>query len=62
MPTAKSSGLIGVREMCNALEVPGPGMVEALRCLKSASLGLMNDEDASEAAPYFDYIIQAMSS
>ncbi|MEL7227418.1 MAG: allophycocyanin, partial [Cyanobacteria bacterium J06576_12] len=54
--------LIGVREMYNALDVPVPGMVEAIRCLKTASLGLMNDEDASEAAPYFDYIIQAMSS
>ena len=58
----ESIGLIGVREMYNALDVPVPGMVEAIRCLKKASLALMSDEDASEAAPYFDYIIQAMSS
>jgi allophycocyanin-B len=48
--------------MYNALDVPVPGMVEAIRCLKDASLGLMTEADASEAAPYFDYIIQAMSS
>lgn len=54
-------GLIGVREMYNSLGVPVPGMVESIRCLKQASLALLNDEDAAEAGPYFDYIIQAMS-
>jgi allophycocyanin-B len=54
-------GLIGVREMYNSLGVPVPGMVESIRCLKRASLSLLNDDDAKEAAPYFDYIIQAMS-
>ncbi|MGH2415232.1 MAG: allophycocyanin [Microcystaceae cyanobacterium] len=54
-------GLIGVREMYNSLGVPVPGMVEAINCLKKASLDLLNAEDATEAAPYFDYIIQAMS-
>ncbi len=54
-------GLVGVREMYNALDVPVPGMAEAVRCLKEASLGLLSEEDAAEARPYFDYIIQAMS-
>lgn len=54
-------GLIGVREMYNSLGVPVPGMVEAIRCLKKASLGLLSDSDAAAAAPYFDFIIQAMS-
>jgi len=54
-------GLIGVREMYNSLGVPVPGMVEAIRCLKKASLSLLTEEDASEAAPYFDFIIQGMS-
>ncbi|MBD2463862.1 allophycocyanin [Oscillatoria sp. FACHB-1407] len=54
-------GLIGVREMYNSLGVPVPGMVESIRCLKKASLGLLSDEDAATAAPYFDFIIQAMS-
>ena len=54
-------GLIGVREMYNSLGVPVPGMVESIRCLKQAALDLLTSEDAAEAAPYFDYIIQAMS-
>ena len=57
----ESIGLIGVREMYNALDVPVPGMAEAIRCLKEASLSLLDDADAAEATPYFDYIIQAMS-
>lgn len=54
-------GLIGVREMYNSLGVPVPGMAESIRCLKEASLKLLSNEDAAEAAPYFDYIIQSMS-
>ena len=54
-------GLIGVREMYNSLGVPVPGMVESIRCLKAASLAMLNSEDAAEAAPYFDYVIQSMS-
>lgn len=54
-------GLIGVREMYNSLGVPVPGMVESIRCLKNASLALLSAEDAAEASPYFDYIIQSMS-
>lgn len=57
----ESIGLVGVREMYNALDVPVPGMADAIRCLKDASLGLLSVEDAQEATPYFDYIIQAMS-
>lgn len=54
-------GLIGVREMYNSLGVPVAGMADSITCLKNASLGLLNEEDAKAAAPYFDYIIQAMS-
>ncbi|MDR9403154.1 MAG: allophycocyanin subunit alpha-B [Halothece sp. Uz-M2-17] len=57
----ESIGLVGVREMYNALDVPVPGMADAIRCLKDASLGLLSAEEAQAAAPYFDYIIQAMS-
>jgi allophycocyanin-B len=57
----ESIGLIGVREMYNSLGVPVPGMVESIVCLKEASLALLDDEDVREAAPYFDFIIQAMS-
>jgi allophycocyanin-B len=54
-------GVIGVREMYNALGVPVPGMADAIECLRNASLALLSTEDAREAAPYFDYLIQAMS-
>jgi allophycocyanin-B len=57
----ESIGLIGVREMYNSLNVPVNGMADAIRALKDASLDLLSQEDAKETAPYFDYIIQAMS-
>ncbi len=54
-------GLIGVREMYNSLNVPVPGMVDAIRCLRDAAVALLSKEDAQEASLYFDYIIQTMS-
>lgn len=54
-------GLVGAREMYNALGVPMPGMVESIRCLKDASLDLLTEAQASIAGPYFDYIAQYMS-
>jgi allophycocyanin-B len=54
-------GLVGVREMYNSLGVPVPGMVDAIKCLKDASLGLLSADDAAATAPYFDFIIQGMS-
>lgn len=57
----EKTGLIGVREMYNSLGVPVPGMADSIRCLKNASIDLLSKEDANEATPYFDYIIQAMS-
>ena len=57
----EKSGLIGVKEMYNSLEVPVPGIVDAIRCLKDAAVDLLGKEDAQEASLYFDYIIQNMS-
>lgn len=54
-------GLVGVREMYNSLGVPVPGMADSIRCLRDAAVDLLSKEDALEATPYFDYIIQAMS-
>ncbi len=54
-------GLIGVKEMYNSLGVPVPGMVEAIQCLKEASIALLSQEEAQETSPYFDYMIQIMS-
>jgi allophycocyanin-B len=57
----EASGLIGVREMYNSLNVPVPGMIDAIRCLRDASVDLLSKEDGKEASLYFDYIIQTMS-
>lgn len=57
----ESIGLIGVREMYNSLNVPVAGMVDAIKCLKDASLNLLSDAEAATAAPYFDYITQSMA-
>ncbi|NJN30444.1 MAG: allophycocyanin [Synechococcales cyanobacterium RM1_1_8] len=55
-------GLVGAREMYNSLGVPMDGMAAAMRCLKAASLPLLSAEDGTAAAPYFDYLVQGMSS
>lgn len=55
------SGLIGVKEMYNSLEVPVPGMIDAIRCLRDAAVDLLGKQDAQETNLYFDYIIQTMS-
>jgi allophycocyanin-B len=36
-------------------------MIDSIRCLRDAAVALLSKEDADEATPYFDYIIQAMS-
>nr|YP_009541652.1 allophycocyanin gamma subunit [Synarthrophyton chejuense]AYR05661.1 allophycocyanin gamma subunit [Synarthrophyton chejuense] len=54
-------GLIGVREMYNSLGVPILGMIDAIQCLKEATLDLLSFEDAKILSPYFDFIIQGMS-
>jgi allophycocyanin-B len=55
-------GLIGAREMYNSLQVPMTGMVDAIKCLKEATLSLLSDADSAATAPYFDFIVQYMSS
>lgn len=53
-------GLIGVREMYNSLGVPILGMIDAIECLKKATLEVMVEEDFMIVAPYFNFIIQGM--
>jgi allophycocyanin-B len=48
--------------MYNSLGVPMPGMVEAIRCLKEASVGLVSTEQAALVTPYFDFLIQGMQT
>ena len=55
-------GLVGAREMYNSLGVPMPGMVDAMRSMKEASLALLSTDQASLAGPYFDFLIQGMQT
>ena len=55
-------GLVGAREMYNSLGVPMPGMVEAMKTMRDASLSLLSDAQVKLAAPYFDYLIQGMQT
>jgi len=55
-------GLVGAREMYNSLGVPMPGMVNAMRTMKEASLALLSTDQASLAGPYFDFLIQGMQT
>jgi allophycocyanin-B len=55
-------GLVGAREMYNSLGVPMPGMVEAMRTMKEASISLLSKDDAALAGPYFDFLIQGMQT
>jgi allophycocyanin-B len=54
-------GTVGIKEMYNSLEIPLRNLVEAMRCVKDEAVSLLNPEDAVEVAPYFDYIIRALS-
>lgn len=54
-------GIIGVREMYNSLGVPILGMIDAIECLKSASLEILDTEDQEIVSPYFNFLIQGMS-
>ena len=54
-------GLIGVKEMYNSLGVPILGMIDAIICLRDASLDFLNEDQSIIVCPYFDFIIQNMS-
>ncbi len=54
-------GLIGVKEMYNSLGVPLLGMIDAIECLKQATIDLLDQEQVLLVSPYFDVIIQGMS-
>lgn len=49
-------GLVGVREMYKSLGTPIEAVAEGVRAMKSAALGMMSGDDASEAGAYFDYV------
>nr|YP_010196079.1 allophycocyanin gamma subunit [Gracilaria caudata]UAD83476.1 allophycocyanin gamma subunit [Gracilaria caudata] len=53
-------GLIGVREMYNSLGVPIIGMIDAINCLKQATIQTLQEDEAIIIEPYFNFIIQGM--
>ncbi len=53
-------GVVGVKEMYDSLEIPLRNLVEVMRCLKEEALALFTLDDATELAPYFDYLIQEL--
>jgi allophycocyanin-B len=53
-------GINGMREMYTSLGVPVTNIGICMRCLKDVALGMMSGEQATLAAPYFDYLIRAM--
>ncbi|WP_218080831.1 globin family protein [Anthocerotibacter panamensis] len=54
-------GVIGVKEMYRNLEVPLPGMVEAVKAMKSVATGLLSGDDSAEVGYYFDYLAGALA-
>ncbi|NJO81257.1 MAG: allophycocyanin [Cyanobacteria bacterium RM1_2_2] len=53
-------GTLGMKEMYISLGIPLANWVEAVRCLKEEAIELLG-QDAAEATPYFDHIIQALA-
>jgi len=54
----EESGIKGVKEMYESLEIPLKNLAECIRCLKEVTTEMLSLEDATAIAPYFDYIIQ----
>nr|YP_009346943.1 allophycocyanin gamma chain [Gracilaria firma]YP_009498085.1 ApcD [Gracilaria changii]APR74478.1 allophycocyanin gamma chain [Gracilaria firma]ART65348.1 ApcD [Gracilaria changii] len=54
-------GIIGVREMYSSLGVPIIGMIDAINCLKQASIKILEENEIVIIEPYFNFIIQGMS-
>ncbi|MEM8718272.1 MAG: allophycocyanin subunit alpha-B [Cyanobacteria bacterium P01_G01_bin.39] len=57
----ETSGIEGVKEMYESLEIPLKNLAECMRCLKEVTTEMLSLEDAAAIAPYFDYIIQGFS-
>lgn len=54
-------GIVGIKEMYNALDVPVTLVADAMRAHKEAALQLMNAEEGSMVSPYFDLIVRSLS-
>ena len=54
----ETSGIRGVKEMYESLEIPLKNWAECMKCLKQVTTEMLSLEDAKAIAPYFDYVIQ----
>ncbi len=52
------SGIEGVKEMYESLEIPLKNWAECMRCLKEVATEMLSLKDAAAITPYFDYLIQ----
>lgn len=55
-------GTIGMKEMYRSLGIPLGNWIEAIRCLKEEAIVLLGEADAAEVVPYFDHILQTLST
>lgn len=54
----EKTGIKGVKEMYESLEIPLKNLAECMRCLKEVTSEMLSLPDAAAIAPYFDYVIQ----
>ena len=54
----KETGIRGVQEMYESLEIPLKNLAGCMGCLKEVTTEMLGLEDAAAIAPYFDYLIQ----
>lgn len=57
----EKTGIKGVKEMYQYLEIPLKNVAECMQCLKEVTLEMLALEDIPEVAPYFDYLIQGIT-
>ncbi len=55
-------GILGMKEMYQSLGIPLFNWVEAIRCIKEEACNLLGEEKAAEVAPYFDYLLKALTT
>jgi allophycocyanin-B len=55
-------GLIGMKELYNNVLVPLENVRQYLLCIREEVSQLLSNEDAAEVIPYFDQILQVISS
>ena len=62
LPPGVVGQLPGMGVPMPVMGVPMPGMVDAMRCMREASLVLLSEEQQKIAGPYFDYLIKGMQT